>query len=474
MALEFRLPELGENITSGTVTKVMVAAGDAVTVDQPVLELETEKAVVEVPSNIAGKVTEVRVKAGQTVNVGDVVFVAESVEAAGAVGAKPSAPRQEKVAAAPAAAATAAEKPSAEKPNAEKHSAEKPSAKKPEVPRPVPEPVEQPGEAARGAAVPPAAPAARGVPGRLALASPSVRRLARELGVDLSRVPGTGPKGRVAAEDVRASAGRAAGQPPPEQPGAPTAGHADAPAGAAEADHDHWGAIERQPMSAIRRKTALHMTAAWETIPYVTQFDKADITFLEQCRKQYAPQVESEGGRLTVTILVLKALGVALANFPKFNAVVDMENEQIIFKKYINVGLAVDTENGLLVPVVREVDRKSIIELAVEAATLAEKARARKLTLDEMQGGTFTLTNLGGIGGTGFTPIINAPEVAVLGLSRSRVEPVFSEGAFTPRTMLPLSLSYDHRIIDGADAARFTRWLAEALEQPLFLFLEET
>jgi pyruvate dehydrogenase E2 component (dihydrolipoamide acetyltransferase) len=216
------------------------------------------------------------------------------------------------------------------------------------------------------------------------------------------------------------------------------------------------------------------MSNAWTTIPHVTQFDSADVTRLETFRKQYGPRAEMIGGRMTVLSLLLPVLTAALKRFPRFNASVDMENQEFILKKYINIGVAVDTENGLLVPVVRDVDKKNILDICVEVPQLAEKARARKLTLEEMSGGTFTVTNLGGIGGTGFTPIINAPEVAVLGISRSRVEPVFLNGGFAPRTMLPLSLSYDHRVIDGADAARFLRWVAEALEQPFVLLLDET
>jgi pyruvate dehydrogenase E2 component (dihydrolipoamide acetyltransferase) len=299
------------------------------------------------------------------------------------------------------------------------------------------------------------------------LAAPSVRRLARQLGVDIEQVSGTGMSGRVSAENVKAFAARGATEPAiasaPEQPLPP----------ARPVDQDRWGAVERQPMSAIRRKTAVHMTTAWQTIPHVTHFDSADITSVEAFRKQYAKQVEEAGGRLTVTVILLKVLASALRKFPRFNASVDMENQEVLFKKYIHIGVAVDTPHGLLVPVVRDVDRKSIVEMAVEVPQLAEKARARKLTLDEMQGGTFTLTNLGGLGGVGFTPIINAPEVAVLGISRARFEPVFVNGGFAPRLMLPLCVSYDHRVIDGADAARFLRWVAEALEQPFVLMLDE-
>jgi len=449
MPKEFRLPELGENITSGTVTRVMAAVGDTVAAGQPVVELETGKAVVEVPADAAGTVLEVRVQEGQEVQVGAVVLVLEE-----AVAAAPEAPPSAAKASAPRrAAAKAKAVPPAPSPSAP------PAGPAPETP---PAPAIPP---AAGAMPPPAA--------GPVLAAPSVRRLARELGVDIRAVPPGGAGGRVTEDDVRRyAAGQVAATPAAsgaafQEPGtAPTAA-----ATAGITDADRWGPVERQPMSSVRRATARHIALAWQTIPHVTHFDNVDATALEAFRKEHGPRVEAAGGKLTVTVMLLKALGFALRKFPRFNASVDMEHEQIVYKKYVHIGVAVDTPEGLLVPVVRDVDRKSITELAVEVAGLAEKARARKLGLDEMQGGVFTLTNLGGIGGTQFTPIINAPEAAILGVSRARIEPVFQDGAFVPRTVLPLSLSYDHRIIDGADAARFLRWLADGLERPFALLL---
>ena len=229
----------------------------------------------------------------------------------------------------------------------------------------------------------------------------------------------------------------------------------------------------QQPMNHVRIKTAERMAASWAAIPHVTHFDKADITALEEARMRSAKKVDEAGGRLTVTSFVLKALAEALKRFPKFNASVDMEGHRVLLKKYYHIGVAVDTPNGLLVPVLRDVDKKSITEISVELPEMAQKARDRRLTLEDMQGGTFTVSNLGGVGGHGFTPLINAPEVAVLGMSRSHIEPVWSHGQFAPRLVLPLSLSYDHRLIDGADAARFLRWLVEVIEQPWKLFLED-
>jgi pyruvate dehydrogenase E2 component (dihydrolipoamide acetyltransferase) len=237
-------------------------------------------------------------------------------------------------------------------------------------------------------------------------------------------------------------------------------------------DFAQWGEVERRAMSNVRRKTAEHLAYAWATIPHVTHFAKADITDLEQLRQRFAAKAEALGGKLTVTAMVLKVIAAALKRFPQFNASVDMAHHEIVYKRYYHIGVAVDTDRGLLVPVIRDVDRKSLLALAVELTQVAERARNRKTTLEEMQGGTFTVTNLGGIGGTGFAPIIHAPEVAILGLARSGIEPVYTNGQFEPRLQLPLSLSYDHRLIDGADGARFMRWVVEALEQPFLIVLE--
>jgi pyruvate dehydrogenase E2 component (dihydrolipoamide acetyltransferase) len=295
-------------------------------------------------------------------------------------------------------------------------------------------------------------------------AAPSTRRAARELGVDIGQVQGTGPGGRISMDDVKTYARSVI-----------TTGGGGAFVAAQAGplpDFSKWGEVERQPMRAVRRKTAEHMAIAWGTIPHVTQFDKADITNLEELRKKYAKRVEAGGGKLTVTAILLKVVATALKVFPQFNASVDIANEQVVYKKYVHVGVAVDTEFGLLVPVIRDVDRKNVVDIAVDLAAVAEKAKARKLTPDEMQGGSFTISNLGGIGGTYFTPIVNTPEVAILGVSRSVTEPVWVDGDFEPRLMMPLSLSYDHRVIDGADGIRFLRWIVEALEQPFLLSLE--
>ena len=295
-------------------------------------------------------------------------------------------------------------------------------------------------------------------------AAPSVRRIAREIGIDIRQVPGSGPGGRISMDDVKSFA-KQLNEGRTITPGIPVQQET-------LPDFSKFGEIERKEMNKIRSTTAVHLSYAWASIPHVTQHDKADITELEKVRKAFSPNVEKEGGKLTVTAILLKVITSALKVFPKFNSSIDLNKKEIIYKKYYNVGIAVDTENGLIVPVLKNADKKNIKELAVELGNLAEKARNRKVSLDDLQGACITITNLGGIGGTSFTPIVNSPEVAILGVSRGSYEPVYNEGEFKPRLMLPLSLSYDHRIIDGADAARFLRWVCEALEQPMKLLVE--
>jgi pyruvate dehydrogenase E2 component (dihydrolipoamide acetyltransferase) len=299
-------------------------------------------------------------------------------------------------------------------------------------------------------------------------AAPSVRQLAREIGVDITQVQGSGTGGRISLEDVKRHARDLRTRPASQQ-------FRGALPSVTLPDFTKWGTVERQPMSNVRRATAERMTQAWVTIPHVTQFDKADITDLEQLRQYYdARRAKTTEGKLTITAIVLKVVAAALKRFPQFNASIDMTTYEVIHKTYYHIGVAVDTDRGLLVPVIRNVDQKNILELSVELTQLAERARSRKTPLEEMQGGTFTITNLGGLGGTNFTPIINAPEVAILGLARSSLEPVYNDSTeqFAPRLMLPLALSYDHRLIDGADGVRFLRWVVEALQQPFLLALE--
>ncbi len=480
MPTDFTLPELGENVTAGDVVRVLVSPGDSVAKDQPVLELETDKATIEVPSSVAGTVKDIRVKQGERIKVGQVVLTVDDGGAAApkaAAGkaadegakAKPQPPggptegglSQKAPGQGEAAASSGGAKRARE--DAGQGQADQPEAQQAE---PVAESKPRRGEVvdiSRGArATPPPAASAEMDQGPAAPAAPSVRRLARELGVDIRRIPGSGPGGRISNEDVQAFVRNALSS--------GGGGAAIATAGVLP-DFTKWGEVERKPMSNIRRKTAEHLSAAWNQIPHVTQHDKADITAVDELRKKYATQAEKAGGKLTMTAIALKIAATALQRFPQFNASADIGRNEIVYRKYVHVGVAVDTPRGLLVPVIRDVDRKGIIELAVDLANVSEKARAGKLSLDEMQGGGFTITNLGGIGGTSFTPIVNWPEVAILGISHGANEPVYDGHTFRPRMMLPLSLSYDHRVIDGADGARFLRWIVDALEQPFVMSL---
>jgi len=449
-ASEFKLPELGENIHQGDLVRLMIAPGAKVAEGQPVMELETDKAVVEVPSSVSGTVKEIRVKEGDKVQVGQVIFTLEG----GSV-APPEKKAQgpvEHVSGQQAARLSFQMAMRAEGKTEEQ-------ALPPDRPQEAPPAFTMPVQLGKVAGTEHREPVA---------AAPHVRRLARELGIDIYNVAGSGPGGRISEDDVKAFAKSAlvAAVAAAQSPQASRLAEPKLP------DFAKWGKVERVSMRGVRRKTAEHLREAWITIPHVTQHDRADITELEQLRAKFAPRAEEAGGKMTVTAIALKVCASALKVFPQFNASIDMEKEEIVYKQYIHIGVAVDTDRGLLVPVIRDVDRKNIVELASELSQLSKKAKDKKLTPDEMEGGTFTITNLGGIGGTAFTPIVNHPEVAILGLSRGRMEPEWINGKFEPRLILPLSLSYDHRLIDGADAARFLRWIAEAFEQPFLLSVQ--
>jgi pyruvate dehydrogenase E2 component (dihydrolipoamide acetyltransferase) len=447
--MDIKLPELGENIHSAEVVQITVAVGDSIAAGQTILELETDKAVVEVPAPSAGTVDEILVRAGQTVRVGEVVMRLKGD------GAAANDPQAKVASAAPDAKTPAA---AADKPPVKDR---RPDADAPATPEPGPAPAPKP--AAEPSSEPAAPSASKAEPkpddtppakaatvdGTPPLAAPHVIRLARELGVDLAAVPADAD-GRVGEAALLAFVrGRIGGQ-------RGSAGE---------------GPV-RHAMDNVRKATARQMAKSWAEIPHVTHDDKADIQELERQRKHLAARIEAEGGRLTMTVLLVKALAAALGEFPKFRSSLDMAKEVILEHPDIHIGIAVDTDRGLLVPVVRDADRKSLGELAREIDELAAAARERKLGPEAMRGARMTLTNLGGIGGTRFSPLVNPPEVAVLGVARARPEPVWQDGAFVPRLMLPLSLSYDHRLIDGADAARFARWLVEALENPLQIFAD--
>lgn len=427
----FHLPELGENIKAGDVVKVPVKPGDKITKDQIVLELETDKAVVEVPSSLSGTVTEVHVKVGDKAKVGQAILTFSEQDA-------PSTPAIKL------------------DPKAEKTKTE---------PAPVPD-VEPTRPPTQVIPLMEPAPAHSTVGSTHVLSSPSVRKLAREIGVDISQVTGSGKTGRVTEDDVKRHARKINTERKPEAPTTLTAPRVVLP------DFSKWGDVERKPMTNVRRKTAETMALAWSTIPSVTQHDEADITELENLRKQFGQRVQAHGGSLTMTVILLKIIASALKVFPQFNASIDMDSQEIIYKKYFHIGVAVDTDRGLLVPVIRDIDKKNILKLSIELNQLAERARNKQTTIEELQGASFTITNLGGIGGGHFTPIINPPEVAILGVGRYQLKPVYFGQELKPRKILPLSLTYDHRIIDGADAARFLRWVAEAMNQPFLMDLE--
>ena len=420
--IEFKIPEVGENITSGNVVSIAVSVGDTVTKDQDLFELETEKASVGVPSPCDGVIKEILIKESDEVNIGQVAMTIE------------------------AASSTISDEGQIET-SAEEKSPE------PSTPPPITDQPTQPSLLGKITAsfqtfMPKSnesIPAQGNVP-----AAPSVRRLARELGVEISTVVGSGPGGRISKNDVKNFTkqivlSKGGATPPKPLP-----------------DFSKFGQIKRDKMSKIRKVTKDHMTHCWNTVAHVTQFDKADITELEKIRKENS----TEKRKLTVTPFLIKTITEALKEFPQFNASIDAENNEIIFKEYINIGVAVDTERGLLVPVLKDADKKSIFEITDELTETAQRARDKKTSLDELQGGSMTITNLGGIGGFAFTPIVNWPEVCILGVSRGGFEPVYDkkQETFIPRFKLPLCLSYDHRLIDGADAARFLRWICENLE----------
>ncbi len=415
--MEVKLPNLGEGAESGTVVSILVKEGDHITKGQTILEMENEKAVAPIPSSAEGTVAQIRVKEGQKISVGQVILTTSD----GGTSAKPG------------KSAAAAPVPRKAEPE-------------PEVEEEVTEPET---EAQAPASDLPVA------------AAPSLRKMARELGIDLTKVRGSERGGRIVMADVRAYIQRL--QKLAEQPrgGTPRTAPAAPPA---SIDFSKWGKVEIKPLAPLRKTIAERMLQNWNSIPHVTQFDEADITALTELRKKYAPAYEKKGARLTLTSFALKAVVEVLKKHPIFNASLDEAAGQIVFKQYYHIGLAVDTDQGLIVPVIRDVDRKSVFELSKEINDLAEKARDRKISLEELKGSTFTISNQGGIGGGHFTPIINKPDVAILGLGRGVSKPVARENKIEIRTLLPIALSYDHRLIDGGNAARFTVEVVKAFE----------
>lgn len=428
MVMEIRLPQLGEGADSGSVATIFVKEGDTIQKDDPIIELESEKAIASIPSPAAGQITKIHVKTGDTVKVGQTMISLAETEAA---------------------------------PKAEPRGAPRPAAAEQaeEADREEPTPPERDDR-------PPAESATKNVaaasPKTPVTAAPSVRKTASLLGIELGNVRASEP-GRVSMGDLRAYVQRLQRAATGAKPGPSSPGKEKAAAD--RADYSKWGEIARKPMTQLRKVIAQRMTDSWTTIPHVTQFDEADITDINELRKKYATAYEEKGGRLTLTPILLRALVDTLKKHPLFNASLDEEAHEIIYKEYYNIGIAVDTEHGLIVPVIHNVDKKSILELSIDLEKLATRTRDRKIAAEDVKGNTFTVSNQGGIGGGHFTPIINKPDVAVLGLGRGAWKAVVRDKKIAPRMMLPLCLSYDHRVADGANAARFVVDLVQAIER---------
>ena len=424
--MDLKLPHLGEGADSGTVVNLFVKEGDQLAKDQAVLELENEKAVATIPATSAGTVTKVFVKAGEKISVGQRIL--SLTEAAGKADSTPKKNNGESQAA----------KPKSRKPEPEEESEEEEeqtdSEEQESTESPGPEPV----------------------------ASPALRKMARDLGLDLSRVRGSERGGRIALEDVRAYVQKLQ----QSSAKAKQSGSVSSTKAAAADSHDFakWGPIAKRPLTPLRQVIARRMLENWNAIPHVTQFDHVDITDLMALRKKYAPAYQQKGAHLTITSFALKAIVEALKKHPVFNSSLDEAAQELVYKEYYHIGVAVDTEAGLMVPVIRDVDKKNLLELSVEIEQIAKKARDRKITAEDIKGGSFTISNQGGIGGAHFTPIVNKPEVAILGLGRGASQAVVRENKIEARLMLPIALSYDHRVIDGGTAARFTMDLLQAFQ----------
>ena len=427
LSMDLKLPALGEGADSGTVVNLFVKEGDQIAKDQAILELENEKAVATIPSTAAGTVTKVFVKSGDKISVGQRILALTETGAATleAKAEKPKSTAKPKVAEPPGTA------PESEQP-AERDEESAPEAK----------------------------------PGVAPAAAPSIRKLARDLGIDLARVRGSERGGRIVLEDIRAYIERLqsrAAAPAQSKPGtAPAAFTKPAPE---QIDFAKWGPVSKKPLSPLRQVIARRMSDNWNTVPRVTQFDEADITVLMDLRKKYAATYEQKGARLTLTSFALKIVAETLKKHPIFNSSLDEAAQEIVMKEYYHIGVAVDTEAGLIVPVIRDVDKKSLLDLSKELEDVAKKARDRKLSAEELKGGTFTISNQGGVGGAHFTPIVNKPEVAILGLGRGAMKAVVRENKIEPRLMLPIAISYDHRVVDGGVAARFAVDLVRAFEK---------
>ncbi len=449
MLKEIKLPEISENVNNGEVIAVLVAEGDYIEEQQDVVELETEKAAFEVPSPVAGKVAEIKVAKGQTANVGDVLITVDT-----------EAETEEKTETKQQSETKPEKNPEIDRDNDQSENRQDADATEGRT--------DQTTESDRGSQEIQETKQTRENKTGPVPAAPSVRQLARELGADIEQVTGSGPAGRVLESDVKNYVRKQitkGGQPsdsstPQSQPGTRKL-----------PDFSRFGEVEYGELSKTRKTIADTMSYAASIIPMVTHYEKADVTDLERFRQQFQGRAEARETRLSITALIVKVTAAALRQFPQFNASLDQENERVVYKKYVNVSVAVETDRGLLVPVVKEADQKGILQVAAEIKQLAEKARNKKITPEDLQGGSFTVSNLGGIGGSYFAPIIYWPDVAILGVNRALHEPVYRDKQLQPRLMMPLALTYDHRLIDGADGARFLRWIKEALETPISMML---
>ena len=470
MAKEIKVPQIGDGVESATVSEILVAEGDKIEKDQGVIAVESDKASVEVPSSAAGTIKEIKISEGDEVEVGQVIILLEAADddEEEADDNEESSEEQEEEKTSEENEDADDDEDEAEEKDSDKKKKkvkeekasdseeeyeedeedEKKSSKKDESE----ESEESEEKSSEESEDETSKKSSSKSTGAGIQASPGTRRLARELGVDLSELAEE-ISGRISEKDVKEFSKKGS-QKSTKSASVPLP------------DFEKWGSVERKPLNNIRKATAKNVTASWQSVPHVFQFDEADITDIQQYLEANQDKAEKAGGKLTITALLTKIVASALVRFPKFNSSLDMENEEMILKNYVNIGIAVATEKGLLVPVIKDVDKKSIIEIAVELSNIAEKARDGKLTKEDMEGANFSISNLGGIGGTNFTPIVPAPQSAILGISRSAKKPVYIDDEFKPREILPLSLSYDHRLIDGADGAAFINWITQALQDP--------
>ena len=452
------LPDLGEDIEEADVLQVYVSVGDLIAVEQPIVEIETEKATLDLPSPVTGTVTEIHVRTGDTIRPGDPVL---SVTSSDEPASTPTSPAAETI-----VIPDPAELPDPDEPPPRSAEPVLETLPVPEAPpQPLQDTRDHPAPILR---VPPAArpPLIEGdLETRPVFASPSARRFAREIGVDIRTVPGSGPGGRIDLDDIKRHARETPAQ-------APDPGHSTRSPGPLP-DFSEFGSVERVPMTRLRRTIKRNMTESWHEIPHVTLFHTADVTELEQVRRDYRERAEEAGGRLTITAILLKIAAAALKAHPHVNSSIDAEADELVLKHYVHLGVAVDTPRGLVVPVIRDVDEKNIIEISVELTDISERARSGDLGLQDFRGSSFTVTNLGGMGTGHFTPIIHHPNTAILGIGRAERRPVWSEplNDWEPRSILPLSFTFDHRVMDGADGARFMTWIADVIRQPLVLAL---